>query len=204
MREHLPKDIPIAVMELADPNPLGLLAGLIGEMHFISEVAKTSGRDAGKADVGEASRDLHYLQYADLIAPPDLSGGRERESKYDVLGAAWPNQHSFGKLERAYGEYKAAVERQAFRGLVFDDDGTLCRSHPYDLPPPDSIVQHMRKLVDAGVAVGVASGRGDSVQQHLKALLPSDYWPKIFLGLYNGGWLAQLSSDIPSFDCSEE
>jgi HAD superfamily hydrolase (TIGR01484 family) len=197
-REYLPKDIPVAVMELADPNPLGLLAGLIGEMHFISEVAKTSGRDAGKADVGQAGRDLHYLQYADLIAPPDLSGGSERESKYDVLGAAWPNQRSFGKLERAYGEYKAAVERQTFRGLVFDYDGTLCRSHPDDLPPPDSIVQHMRKLVDAGVAVGVASGRGDSVQQQLKALLPSDYWPKIFLGLYNGGWLAQLNSDIPA------
>jgi hypothetical protein len=41
--------------------------------------------------------DLHYLQYADLIAPPDLSGG------------------SFGKLERAYGEYKAAVERQTYQ-----------------------------------------------------------------------------------------
>ena len=58
-------------------------------------------------------------------------------------------------------------------------------------------MQHIRKLVDAGVAIGVASGRGGSVQDHLKVLLPSEYWPKIFLGLYNGGWLAQLSSDIP-------
>ena len=46
----------------------------------------------------------------------------------------------------------------------------------------------------AGVIVGIASGRGGSVQEHLQANLPFEVVSKIQLGIYNGGWVADAAT----------
>ena len=99
-------------------------------------------------------------------------------------------------MSRALESFEMALGQQSFRAIVFDYDGTLCSSQRKEVPPTAAIVDQLRRLLDAGISVGVASGRGDSIQQHLRDVLPSDIWSKVHLGLYNGGWIGLLGEDI--------
>lgn len=198
MRDLLPATAPISTLSLSGSGPSDLLAGLIGGMHFVNEVAKALGKDAGKPQVTAAGRELHYLDYNQLISPPQLVDTRELEEKYCVLGASWPYSGSRGKLERACGEFRATLKGRSFRAIVFDYDGTLCRSQRGDAPPTETMIGQLRRLLDAQIAVGIASGRGGSVHEHLRRLLPPEYYPKIFLGLYSGGWLGTLEDTSPT------
>ncbi|MEK7529705.1 MAG: HAD family hydrolase, partial [Patescibacteria group bacterium] len=95
-------------------------------------------------------------------------------------------------MQRALETYKADLERQVFRAVVFDYDGTLCHSHSHDAPPPGAIIKEIVRLVEASVIVGIASGRGGSIPENLKKCLPNDMWSKVQLGLYNCGQLIDI------------
>jgi len=198
MQSLLPKTVPILTMPLNGAKPRDLLAGLIAQMRFISSVARNLAKDLARPDVPEFGRAIHYANIADLIvAPSDASGGAER-SKYGVLGARWPSLPKSGSMRRALESFRSALHNQSFRAIVFDYDGTLCSSQRNDLPPLDAIAVHLRRLVEAGIVVGIASGRGGSIQEALQASLPEALWPKIYLGLYNCGFISTLAvSPIP-------
>jgi hypothetical protein len=57
------------------------------------------------------------------------------------------------------------------------------------------------RLVRAGIVVGIASGRGGSIQECLSAAMPADVLNKIRLGLYNGGWIS--TADVPPVPLQE-
>ena len=93
-------------------------------------------------------------------------------------------------MRRAARAFRDNMRAQRFRAVVFDYDGTLCSSQTRDAPPPPDVVQHLVRLARADIIVGIASGRGGSIQSYLQDKVPSDVLPKIRLGLYNGGWIS--------------
>jgi hypothetical protein len=204
MREQFPPEIPVLDMTLATSEPEDLLAGLFGEMHFVSHLAKQIGKDPAKPTVPDFGRALYYLDVPTYIpAPADEIWNGER-SKYEILGAQWPAAISSAPMKRAMDNFQSALSGQQFKALVFDYDGTLSSSQTREAPPSGRVVAHLRRLLDAGVTVGVASGRGGSVQDHLRDAIPEDQWSLVELGLYNGGWIGGLADTIlPSQDTSE-
>lgn len=72
------------------------------------------------------------------------------------------------------------------------------------MPPSQAIVVQLERLLNAGVIVGIASGRGGSIQENLRAALPSELWPNVQLGLYNGGWIGSLGTDIVKHPTTNE
>ena len=56
------------------------------------------------------------------------------------------------------------------------------------------IVGHLRTLIDSGILIAIASGRGGSIREELQKSLPEPYWQKIYLGLYNAGHIANLAT----------
>lgn len=198
MRSKLPPEIPAISMLFDGATPRDLLAGLVAQMRLLSAIAQRLGKDPGNPAVPQFGRDLHYMDISALIpAPLEPSGSGER-SKYEVLGARWPSLPRRGSMQRALEGFQLALEQQEFRAIVFDYDGTLCGSHRNDNPPPpQSIVDHLRTLIDGGIFVGIASGRGGSIQEELQKSFPAELWPKIQLGLYNAGHISTLADPIP-------
>ncbi|MEK9939852.1 MAG: HAD hydrolase family protein, partial [Methylotenera sp.] len=86
--------------------------------------------------------------------------------------------------------------QQHFKAIIFDYDGTLCPSQRKEVAPVREIADYIIKLVEAGIIVGVASGRGGSMQDALKKVIPKAMWPDIHVGLYNGGCRTRLDKDI--------
>jgi fructoselysine-6-P-deglycase FrlB-like protein len=95
------------------------------------------------------------------------------------------------------------VERMIIGGVVFDYDGTLCEADERFTTPAASVGAALGRLVDQGLVVGVATGRGDSVLEALRAVLPERLWGQIIVGMYNGGVVGTLADppavpDLPT------
>jgi HAD superfamily hydrolase (TIGR01484 family) len=193
----LPQDIPTLTMPFGGAKPRDLLAGLVAQMHLVSAIANRTGKDPGHPDVPEFGRNLHYLDLPNLIPAPKESTDRGEQSKYEVLGARWPSIERRGSMERALESFATALEQQVFRAIVFDYDGTLSSSRRTASPPPESIIRHLLRLVNAGIRIGIASGRGGSIQEHLQNSFPESLWNRIQLGLYNCGYISDLATPPP-------
>lgn len=204
MHALLPTNVPVYQMSLGGSTPRDLLAGLVGQMQLVASVARRLGKDPGKPAVPPFGRELYYSDLPALIPVPQESGRRGERSKYEVFGARWPSIGSSGAMRRALHSFEEILEQQTFRSIVFDYDGTLCSSQRNDTPLQPPIVTHIKTLVEAGVWVGIASGRGDSIQQYLQKSLPTELWPRVRLGLYNGGWIGHLGSDISGTGTTSE
>ena len=174
-QELIPSDVPTHVLPLGGATPGHLLAGLVAAMRFVSAVSHLSDIDPGKPDVPQFGRDLHYLDIQRLI--PQTGDGPEdsEHSKREVLGAKWPSDYQYGPISRALRAYRFSLQRQTFRAIVFDYDGTLCHSGSTD-PPPAAIITHLERLLDHGAIVGIATGRGDSVRDDLRSTIPQSKW----------------------------
>lgn len=195
MRSKFPAEIPTLAMPLAGADPVHLIAGLVAQMHFVSAVGKQQGKDPGRPVVPSYGREIHYADLREVIPLPGDGGPTEEQSKYEVLGAHWPSQRDHGSMRRAAQVFRDAIQAQHFKAVVFDYDGTLCSSQSKDSPPSPEITEHLVRLARAGVLIGIASGRGGSIQTCLQNSLPEDVLPQIRLGLYNGGWIS--AANVP-------
>lgn len=203
MASMLPSHVPTLTMPFGGSKPADLVTGLVTAMKLVSSISHILGRDPGRPDVPEFGRKLHYLNLPAYVPQPKLNIDRGEHAKYAVLGAQWPSVDRIGYMKRARREFETSLCDQTFRAIVFDYDGTLCSSHTTDHPPATAVIEHLKRLVDAGVLVGIASGRGGSIQEHISSLLP-DTAEKIHLGLYNGGWIENASvPPKPSSEVSE-
>lgn len=194
MSALLPPAIPVVTMPFGGAKPRDLLAGLVAQMRLVSAIARRTGRDPGRPNVPQFGRDLHYMNISELIPAPPEPRGNGEQSKYEVLGARWPSIERRGSMRRSLEAFQSALQQQTFRAIVFDYDGTLCSSQRNDSPPAPAVITHLRNLVEGGVFVAIASGRGGSVQEQLQKSLPESCWPKIFVGLYNAGYIADLAT----------
>jgi HAD superfamily hydrolase (TIGR01484 family) len=194
MRSLLPSSVPTITMPFGGAKPSDLLAGLVAQMRLVSEIAKRLGRDPGRPNVAQFGRDLHYIGVSDLIAAPSGTAEDGEQSKYEVLGARWPFLEHHGTMRRALESFREFLEEQTFRAIVFDYDGTLCSSQRADGPPHERIVAQLRTLIDSGVLVAIASGRGGSIQEQLRNCLPQSCWQKVYVGLYNAGHISDLAT----------
>lgn len=192
MSELFPSEVPTLTMPLSSALPRDLIAGLIGQMHLVRAIAEKKGKDPGQPDVPQFGRDLYYIDLPKFIPLPGPRVRAEEQSKYDVLGARWPSPRKRSDMTRAREAFVGAITQQQFRAVVFDYDGTLSASQRRTEPPSASIISHIRRLVEADVIVGIASGRGDSIQEQLAKVLPPEILSRLFLGLYNGGWIGSI------------
>lgn len=200
MRDLFPSEVPTLSMPLPGALPRDLIAGLIGQMYLVDAFAKKMAKDPGEPDVPQFGRDIHYLDLPKLIPVPEARVPADEQSKYDVLGARWPSPRKRSGMFRARNAFVNDIIKQSFRAVVFDYDGTLTASQRRTKPPSPPVVQHIQRLVEAGVLVGIASGRGDSIQEELSKVLPEEILSRLFLGLYNGGWIGSASAppEVPN------
>ena len=203
MTELIPKSVPIAAMPFHGTTPSDLLAGLVAQMWLVSAISACSGTDPGHPDVPQFGREIHYLDVQQLISSATASSDHGEASKHEVLGANWPSAHKYGPVHRALATYATNLQKQRFRAIIFDYDGTLCPSGS-SVPPPPAILDRIQRLLLHDVVVGIASGRGGSVREDLQQSLDSSLWPRIPLALYGGGWLTAADADDTQSNIASE
>lgn len=204
MHALIPQAVPTLAMRLNGASPSDLIAGLVAEMGLVASIARHAGSDPGRPVVQQFGRDLYYLDIPSHVAPPEAQPDHAERNKYDVLGGRWPSIAKSGAMGRAMASFRSTLEGQIFRAIAFDYDGTLCPSQQKETVPPAKVLEQIVRLVEAGVVVAVASGRGGSMRDRLREGLPEPLWSKIHLGLYNGGWITDVSSTSEPEEATSE
>jgi hypothetical protein len=90
-----------------------------------------------------------------------------------------------------------AAESAHVGGVVLDYDGTLCEAEERFGAPSPEIGAALARLLDSGMVVGIATGRGSSVVDSLRRIVPEGVWPEVLVGTYNGGALFRLHEETP-------
>lgn len=105
------------------------------------------------------------------------------------------NREELEFWKKAYDTFVDWLQTQPYGGVVFDYDGTLCDGRDRYRGIDEAVVQHLIRLLSAGVIIGVATGRGKSVRKTLRSKIPQSLWGQVLVGYYNGSDSGLLSDE---------
>lgn len=191
-------DIPTVKLVADQLGPLGSLQTLAAAMEFTAELGRVQGIDPGRPGVPEFGRKLYRM------SPPRIGvyDGRPagmtkaeaaaitRKARVKRVGAL--SMTALSHWRSAYRAVLRKLQSAPLGGIVFDYDGTLCSEVRRFEGVSGDVAQALRDLIEAGLLVGVATGRGRSVGNDLRSTLPEELWDSVVLGYYNGSEVALL------------
>ena len=104
--------------------------------------------------------------------------------------------HSDVSLADVEQKWLRKLGEAIFGGLVVDYDGTIVSTKDRYSLPRAALVQELERLHHEGLKLGVATGRGGSAGEDLRAVLDDSIHPAVAMGYYNGGYITTLDVDI--------
>ena len=175
---------------------------LMLSMELVERITAQAQGDRGQRPVTAFGKNLYQLD----ISKHHRSNKVHRSDRIDlwiqrkVGGAVWARA---GEDDRNAwrGEYEkwASLQRVTnVGGIVFDYDGTICEIDERYSGPGTAIAAALTGILERGIPLGVASGRGRSVVKALQAVLPETHWKNVTVGPYNGGLLTSLADPYPT------
>jgi len=176
------------------PSDSACLRLLAASMQAAGRMASEVGIDPARPRVPDFGRRLYNLPIKKLLrrkpeGPVDL--------KAKALNAGHIDESLADLFEEAFDTWRRGFSRQRFGGLAVDYDGTVCATRKRrDLPTEDMQAAILRVL-EGGLLLGFATGRGKSIYNDLRAWVPQHLWSRVHLGLYNGAVRLKLADDLP-------
>jgi Sucrose-6F-phosphate phosphohydrolase len=193
----LPADIPVARFELADDSVGSALAGVYLALRLAESAGRARGIDPGRPGVPEFGRRIYNLRppKSRRSGPSDLSA---EESIAIERKAGVPLHTLDSALDRwrdALAQALETLQGAEIRAVVLDHDGTLVTTEKRRSPPEASVVAALVRLLELGVPLGIATGRGGSVREDLQKVIPQTLWPRVLIGYRNGSELGVLDEN---------
>jgi len=178
-----------------ETEPARALTSLVGSILFTEAAGIAAEIDPGQPDVPDFGRKIYSQNSADYLPfflnenLLDIAVKRKAKSR-DL-------SHKASKaLHKAARTYIKRIEKSTFKALICDFDGTLCHAHQrFDGVHP-KIAKRLVELLNDGLQLGIASGRGDSVFTELRRIVPEPLWPQVWVGLYSGSVITRLDKSF--------
>ncbi|MBL8932848.1 MAG: HAD family phosphatase [Kineosporiaceae bacterium] len=192
-----------ALAEIADPvrfdsphsGASGALDGLLYTMRYFGALACNDRVNPGRPSVLPAGRRLYHLRTRPTLNSSD-SVRHILERKMRAAGDLFTDSAARTRWVDALSEWHDTAAHREIRGVVLDYDGTCCESSARFDPPADQLKEQVERLLEAGLRIAFASGRGPSLLQSLRQWIPSRHWPQVIVGMYNGAAIHPLSDDV--------
>jgi hypothetical protein len=195
----IPRRIPLVRLALPFEGAMACLAGIVQAFELVRQAGEAHKIDPGDPGVPPFGRKLYNLR---VFSRPKSSrlgqianAALAIERKTRAAPQALPAGARLAEWDRAYAQFLDRLRRAIIRGIVADYDGTLCDEAKRFGPLPGPVAVELTRLLQAGIPVGVATGRGKSVRERLREALPMDLWGRMVVGYYNGGDIGLLDDD---------
>lgn len=190
--EALPQQADLRRWHCDAPWPETLVRLLVRSMWLAGREGVRVGLDVARPTVPAFGRRLYRLPLGRRIVV-QRAGAVER--KLLALGAG-DSAAMRAIYCAAADDWMARLGAQRFGAVVLDYDGTVCwTSRRRELPEP-GVRGALQRLLEAGMVVAFASGRGQSLHRDLRRWLPEALWPQVLLGLYNGAVRLRLDEAL--------
>ena len=194
----LPTEFDILTLRTDLEWPAGVIDLFVNSMKVVAAAGKAAKVDPGRPGVPEFGRRLYHLPVQSLLESP----------KPDPVEKKLLGRHMGDSARMAYEEALASwiedMRQRDLGAVVLDYDGTVCSTKRRFEPPAEDIRDQITRLLDAGILIGFATGRGKSLHNTTRQWLPRRHWSRVHVGLYNGTISLRLSDDPPeSQGCGE-
>lgn len=189
----LPAGIRRGQADLGHAGRFGTALSVIKGLVIINALGALTRTDPGKPGRGEFAGAIYdnraLTELADMITP---------SATHKVRSVNLHDSPSSGEcpVHQAGRDWALTLTATAIGGIVMDYDGTIVTTRERLKPPADEIVSEIERLVDAGLQVGFATGRGGSAGEMLRSVLPARIHDEVTMGYYNGGHIRPLGVDI--------
>lgn len=198
--ELLPSDIPIIIIRTTFNDAFASIDLLMKSFVFVKRLGEIQKIDPGKPGVPEYGSKLYNLKYARLYKR-EISEMADlkriailRKTKLASINALTPNEVQYWNL--AYETFKEKLSKAVFGSIIFDYDGTLCSASNRFNGIDAEITATLVRLLERGIIVGIATGRGQSVRVDLAKKVPSKYHNQVIIGYYNCAEIGLLNNDM--------
>ncbi len=200
----IPKDIPVARIAAQESGPVAAL-NLIVKAFFVTKFfGDAKGVDPGHPRIPSFGRRIYRLR----ISPKMITGGESSlgyvskstqiaiERKTKKLVDLMTDRRLIRFWLDAYHSFVKCIGGVDYNTIVFDYDGTLCDPSSRYVGASKKIGNELSRLLECGVTIGVATGRGQSVKNDLRNIIAEKYWTRIFVGYYNGSDIGLLNNNV--------
>ena len=196
----LPADVPQARLTLDGGPGAVVLASLLAALRIAGWAGRTRGIDPGRPGVPEFGRRLYHLQprRPQRAARAPRLTPRQAAAIARKTGVAPERLATLSNLDHwrdALDAFIARLRAVGFASVVLDYDGTIVDTRHRSKPAAPEMISELARLAEAGIHVGIATGRGKSVRCCLQNHLPRKLWPLFLVGYYNGSEIASLDND---------
>ena len=192
-RRELPPEVTVATCLTPSDLAGAALTGLCAVYGLVEAIAFRGVRDPGQPVVPEFARRLHALRTV-AYEPLTVQEGAPHSRKVQTLLSSGLPPSEVGA---ALGRIRSALESASFEAVALDFDGTCCETSQRIGGIDAGVASELLRLGRAGVQVGFATGRGDSLYKNLRSVLPPDIWPNVLLGCHSGSTVISLADAWP-------
>jgi hypothetical protein len=192
----IPVEIRRGGMLLGHGGRLCNAVGIVRALAAIGHLGHVVGIDPGKPGRGPFAEAI-YDDASLLTLADGLTAAVRHKAAAKQLHD--PANEVGGALISLGAERLRDLADAKFTGIVLDYDGTVVHNQPLEArlgPPSKVVMDELTRLVDCGVRVGFATGRGGSAGKKLREALPSRVHDRILIGYYNGAHVRTLDIDI--------
>lgn len=195
----LPKDVPVIYIETELETQVASIDLLIKAFHFVNKLGMARGIDPGRPGVPSYGRTLYNLDYfklTNLILPSEKTLNVAVLRKLGIAGME--NEPLREYYNEACLRFVKQLNKGIFTAVAFDYDGTLSASDHtsrYTNGLCCEVKNALLSLLENGVQIVVATGRGKSVGESFKESFDQKYWSQIQVGYYNGACLLALGEE---------
>lgn len=193
---------PVHAIRVPGTGTFARLASIAWSMRAALALGQRLGRDPGRPGVPEFGERLY-----NLVSIPDVAPESPPEAQRIVAAKLGRDLTTIDSatLETWAGhlaDFRATLEDTDIRAIVSDFDGTLIETASRFDPLPQAITHQLVRVLEGGIFVGIATGRGDSCGKALREALPRELWGNVLVGYHNGAVIQPLSKvsvpDCPS------
>lgn len=195
----LPKSVPIIYIETELNGPQASIDMLLKAFRFVNDLGEARGIDPGQPGVPGYGRLLYNLNYYKLInriLPAEKTLDVAVLRKLGIAGRE--NVPLWVYYSEACQRFVRQLNRGRFTTVAFDYDGTLSasdRKSRFTNGLCNEIRDALMPLLENGVQIVVATGRGKSVGESFQESIDQKYWRQIKVGYYNGACLLTLGDE---------
>lgn len=189
----LPQNIPIITLRTTCSGPIASLDLVLKTFGLVNWIGKEVGIDPGRPGVPEFGRKLYHLAPQGRASKEPMNTVLASLRKSDELPS---HSHSVDDIMANHAKkFKERLADLRLTAIVTDYDGTLVDTKDRFSPIRDDLAKELNRLLESGLTLGIATGRGKSVREPLRQAIRSEYWSKVLVGYYNGSQIIALDQN---------
>jgi len=193
IEKSVPANVRRFCLDVKNCGRLENAVGVLRALTIVEALGKATAVDPAKPGVGLFAGDIYESRF--LLDLTKVLPSAVRHKRAAMAKADLPDAGSLALIED-FEALKTRLRGATFRGLILDYDGTVVTAAGRYDPPAKSVIDEIERLLNEGMRIAIATGRGGSAGEMLRDALPAKLHSGILVGYYNGGDTRTLDVDI--------